>query len=64
VNCRHYAKGRPYDCNESIQEPVTDKSRANFCDFFQINQNSKASPKGKNEKKLEAKDAFDALFGD
>jgi len=34
-NCRFYEPGRPNDCQEPIAEPVTDKQRANFCDYFE-----------------------------
>jgi hypothetical protein len=33
-NCRHYARGRPNDCEEPMAEQVMDKERANFCDYF------------------------------
>jgi len=34
-NCRFYEPGRPGDCQEPIAEPVRDKERANFCDYFE-----------------------------
>lgn len=34
-NCRFYEPGRPNDCQEPIAEPVRDKQRANFCDYFE-----------------------------
>jgi len=34
-NCRFYEPGRPNDCQEPVAEPVTDKQRANFCDYFE-----------------------------
>lgn len=34
-NCRFYRPGRPADCEEPIAEPVNDKARANFCDYFE-----------------------------
>ena len=34
-NCRFYAPGRANDCFEPIAEPVRDKERANFCDYFE-----------------------------
>lgn len=34
-NCRFYEPGRPADCREPIAEPVNDKQRANFCDYFE-----------------------------
>ena len=64
ANCRHYAKGRPYDCAESISEPVIEKLRANFCDFFQINTKTAGSEKEAGGDSRPAKDAFDALFGE
>ena len=33
-NCGFYEPGRPNDCQEPIAEPVRDKDRANFCDYF------------------------------
>jgi hypothetical protein len=33
-NCDFYEPGRQYDCREHITEPVRDKERANFCDYF------------------------------
>ncbi|MBN2625605.1 MAG: hypothetical protein JXA95_02975 [Spirochaetales bacterium] len=62
ANCRHYAKGQPYDCRESIQEPVNDKNRANFCDFFQIN--TKTGSPGERSDSESSKDAINALFGE
>jgi predicted RNA-binding Zn-ribbon protein involved in translation (DUF1610 family) len=34
-NCRWYAPGRPNECEEPMAERVLDKTRANFCDFFE-----------------------------
>ncbi|MDC7218502.1 MAG: hypothetical protein PQJ59_01080 [Spirochaetales bacterium] len=65
--CRHYDTSKPYDCSESIQEPISEKGRANFCDFFQINLISPENFKGgkpDSSRSDAAKDAFDALFGD
>ncbi len=62
LNCRFYSPGSHYDCSETIREPVRDKERANFCDFFQAGSNFKGTAiKDKAEK---SKDAFDKLFGD
>jgi hypothetical protein len=34
-NCRFYAPGRSNDCVEPILvDPVPDKTRANFCEYF------------------------------
>ena len=36
LNCTFYEKGAQWDCRESIQEPVREKDRANFCDYFRL----------------------------
>lgn len=33
-NCVFYDPGSHYDCHESVEDPVNDKERANFCDDF------------------------------
>lgn len=36
LNCRHYDRNARYECRESsVPERVADKSRGNFCDWFQ-----------------------------
>ena len=34
-NCRFFSPGKPDDCSETIVEAVSDKTRANFCEFFE-----------------------------
>ena len=34
-NCRFYSPGRANDCVEPVADAVTDKTRANFCDYFE-----------------------------
>lgn len=33
--CRHYDTAKAKHCREPVAEPVNDKARANFCDWFQ-----------------------------
>lgn len=33
--CRHYDTAKAKHCREPVAEPVQDKTRANFCDWFQ-----------------------------
>lgn len=61
--CKFYAPNSHFECRESISEPVTDKERANFCDFFSVNTNITAGGSNGNDKAKAAKDAFNALFG-
>ena len=34
-NCRFYKSEVRWSCTETIDEPVSDKERANFCAYFQ-----------------------------
>ncbi len=34
-NCRQYAPGRPNDCLEPRVERIVEKTRANFCEWFE-----------------------------
>ena len=60
-NCKFYSSGSHYDCKETNADLVTDKERANFCDYFSPMQFF--SPSDKLDKAQKAKDAFNSLFG-
>ncbi len=62
-NCQWYEPGSHYDCHESIDQQVTDKERSNFCDYFKLNAKA-GNTVGKTDKAAEARNAFNALFGD
>jgi len=66
LNCLFYEKGAPYDCRESIEEPVTDKERSCFCVWFSLNPSSGGafSASSARLKAEQAKKAFKGLFGD
>ncbi|MCQ2598265.1 MAG: hypothetical protein MJ181_10525 [Treponema sp.] len=61
-NCRFFSEGSHYDCSESSADLVSDKERANFCDYFKEGNNSKHKSSG-SASKNDPKAAFDALFG-
>jgi hypothetical protein len=42
--CRHFAPGKAKQCMEPMAEEVKDKTRANFCDWFQAGPNKSAGP--------------------
>lgn len=67
VNCRFYEQGRHYDCNEQIEEPISDKERANFCDSFSVKRifnssTSSAQHKKQTAQSSAARDLFNSLF--
>ncbi len=63
LNCRFYSPGAHWDCKETIPEPVREKDRANFCDYFQP-AHIGGQGIGRSGSKQNARDSFDKLFGD
>lgn len=61
INCKFYAPGSHYDCHETIDELVKDKEKANFCDNFSVKKDF-AGTSDSDDKKQNARDAFNALF--
>jgi hypothetical protein len=43
LNCAFYDANAYRQCRESIREPVHDKDRANYCDFFRGSEGEKAA---------------------
>ncbi|MCL1992559.1 MAG: hypothetical protein FWG66_06410 [Spirochaetes bacterium] len=64
-NCRFFLPGSRGDCSETNAEPVPDKERANFCDWFSLEKKQRGK-NGEREtaasKAADAKTAFDDLF--
>ncbi len=54
--------GSHYDCHESVDDPVRDKERANFCGMFSVKRNFDLNGSGMDDMKAKAVDAFNALF--
>lgn len=68
-NCVFYEPGAHWDCRETIPEPVTDKERGNFCDYFRLADTPRhGGPNGGGcqgsilDKRSQARDDFDSLF--
>ncbi len=62
-NCTHFAPGSHWDCRETVSDQVTDKERANFCDWFKLSTVS--GDRSDAQKKVEqARRGFSSLFGD
>lgn len=59
--CRHYDPGKARHCREPVADDVQDKTRANFCDWFQARANAyQAAPASSPD----TRGALSALFGD
>lgn len=58
--CKFYDPTVGQQCREPVAESVTDKQRANFCGYFQLNPNAySATP----DKTAAARSQLDVLFG-
>ena len=58
-NCRFYEPGRPNDCQEPVAEPVKDKNRANFCDYFEPSDTAYRPAADTAQLQAAAEDLFD-----
>lgn len=58
--CRHYDVSKAKQCREPVAEPVRDKTRANFCDWFQLGANTGEPIRAGG---VNGRAALDALFG-
>ncbi|MDR3395198.1 MAG: hypothetical protein P4L70_09390 [Parasulfuritortus sp.] len=56
--CRHFLPGKAKQCMEPMAEDIKDKTRANFCDWFQAGQNKAGKTAGSDNRS-----ALDDLFG-
>lgn len=61
LSCEFYDTRVAKHCRETIAEEVKDKSRANFCDYFQLRANA-FQPRDDTEERA-ARSQLDALFG-
>ena len=54
--CVFYSPDAHYGCRETIDEAIWDKEKANFCDYFKLNENKQA------EAAKKSREALDKLF--
>ena len=65
LNCRCFDPGASNQCREPHVEWVSDKAKANFCEFFvfvDVHSLDSATPGGARTERDQARSAFDALF--
>jgi len=64
--CRHFDPTRRAQCRETVEAPIKDKEKNNFCDFFQM-RNVIKGPGGistQTDSKDDRRKGFDDLFED
>ena len=57
--CIFYSPGAYNDCSEPVAERVSEKSRSNFCDYFEITSDQHKKKDTRSEERSKA----EALFG-
>ena len=62
LNCRFYDKSVHMECRESIAEPVAQKDRSNFCEYFKVRAGAGPGP-ATDDRATRARDAAERLFG-
>jgi hypothetical protein len=62
LNCARHDPRAAYECSEPKADPVADKDRASFCEWFTFARRV-YQPKGGRDRATEARDAFKKLFG-
>lgn len=63
LNCRHFDVTAPNQCREPVSDPVAEKDRANFCDWFRPAADAGKRVAGQ-DRSPDARKDFDNLFGD
>jgi len=58
--CEFFDTAAPQQCREPVADPVSDKQRANFCGYLQINPHAFTMPSDQTD---ESHRRLDALFG-
>lgn len=61
LNCIHYNTNSYNECKETNAERITNKQKANFCDYFRMGS-GKISGSSYNSKEIEARKKLDDLF--
>ena len=63
LNCAFYAESKSNACEEPQAEPVKEKDRANYCDFFRFRETAaRGSATSQKSGKTEAERLWNDLF--
>lgn len=63
LNCRHYDPKVAQQCRETRAEPVADKDRANYCEWFDFARRA-YTPSGGRDRAADARANLKRLLGD
>lgn len=63
LNCRFYDRSVHMECRESIAEPVAQKDRSNFCEYFKVREIGRGPGLAADERAERAHEEAERLFG-
>ncbi|HEY2953638.1 MAG TPA: hypothetical protein VGK89_00135 [Candidatus Eisenbacteria bacterium] len=63
-NCRHWDPRYNNECTETMADPVEDKTRRNFCEYFYFNRAPFVAAAGTKSRESEARAKLAGLFKD
>jgi hypothetical protein len=63
VHCRHYDLHYNNSCRETMADPVVDKDRRNFCEYFMFSREPFTGTAPTRDRAAEARSKLDSLFG-
>ena len=63
-NCRHWDPRYNNECTETMAEPVEDKTRRNFCEYFYFSRAPFAAAPADKARQAEARAKLEGLFKD
>lgn len=62
VHCRFFDPGRNNQCSEPQAEWVREKEASNFCGYFEPRTSVNLAARGRGNRAMDARAAFDSLF--
>ena len=62
-NCRHYDPRYNNSCRETMADPVEEKERRNFCEYFAFNSAPFAAKAATSSREADARSKLQGLFG-
>lgn len=62
-NCKHYDLRYNNSCRETMADPVEDKERRNFCEYFVFNPAPFTAKAATSNRESEARSKLQGLFG-
>ncbi len=64
LNCQSFDRAVAYQCRERRADPVDEKDKGNFCEFFDFIRRDYQPPKDANPRESSAREQMKKLFGD